>query len=78
MLAIKQYKMGTPIIMVKIYLIGIAVKPNNVPSGVNGTAIAIRLNNSDVAYTLYDALLWIKGILAVLIICNPTKLETTP
>ena len=51
MLAIKQYKIGTPIITITIYFSGIAVNPNNAPNGVNGTTIAIKLNNIDVAYT---------------------------
>mgnify|MGYP000318379728 CR=1 FL=1 len=43
-----------------------------------GTIIAIILKIIDEAYTILFALLSINGILEVLIICIPTRLETTP
>ena len=48
------------------------------PKNVNGTIIAIILKIIDEAYTILFALLSINGILEVLIICIPTRLETTP
>ena len=63
----KQYKTGTNNIIEK-YLNGIATNPIYFPSKVNGITIATILKIIDVAYTAFELLLSIKGVLAVLII----------
>ena len=56
----------------------IGTKPMILPIKVNGTIIAIKLRAMEEKYTILDALLCTKGNFAVLIICIPIKLDTTP
>ena len=48
------------------------------PKIVKGTIRAIILKSMEVTYTGFAALLFINGVFAVLIMCNPIKFDTTP
>lgn len=52
--------------------------PKNFPSTVNGTRIAMIHIATVKKYTVPDALLWINGIFAVLIIWSPIKFDMIP
>ena len=75
--ATKQYSIGTPTIIAK-YFKDIGTKPIISPKKEKGTAIATILSRIEEKYTILDALLCTKGNFAVLIICIPIKLDTTP
>ena len=62
--------------MIGKYIEGIGTRPIRPPNQVNGIITPITANKKDEAYTNLCALLSIKGNLAVLIICIPSKLET--
>ena len=70
-----QYKIGTIIIIDK-YFNGRDTSPIIPPSHVYGINIESMLIKIEDKYTMFDAWLCTKGILAVLIICMPSKLET--
>ena len=59
-----------------IYCPAIGTNPMKLPKGVNGTIIPTSINKIEEKYTILLALLCIKGIFAVLMMCIPTKFET--
>lgn len=77
MVAKKQYSTGTNSITEK-YFGGIGTKPIYFPIKLNGIMIAIMLSPIDVAYTAFELLLSMNGVFAVLIMCRPTRFDTTP
>ena len=77
MVAKKQYSTGTNSITEK-YFSGIGTSPIYFPIKVNGIKIATILKPIDVAYTAFELWLSINGVFAVLIMCRPTRFDTTP
>ena len=71
-MAKRQYRKDT-IKISTIYCPAIGTNPIKLPKGVNGTIIPTNINKIEEKYTILLALLCIKGIFAVLIICIPTK-----
>ena len=75
--ATKQYRIGiTKISPIKVGVNG--TNPKNSPIKVNGMHTATAHNTKVNKYTVLDAWLSKNGILAVLIIWSPIKLDTIP